>query len=145
MDRQASVIIADDLTASLVGKFNLFGIYTSDIVIPTDPAFLTQLVFLFSLDTSIDDIFHYAQLKVTLPGMPTATQDVPIPSPPLPSQVPEGRTRWLLRQPILIQQLVLRPGRIEAKVVHDKGEIEVKGLPWISLVSPPPPPANSKQ
>jgi hypothetical protein len=140
MDRNASVLIADDMTISLVGKINLIGIYTADIIIPTDPLFIPQLLFLFFLETGRDDLFQRIQLQVTLPGQstapgqPTAVMDVPVPAV---APVPEGRIGYFLRQPFLLQHVLLRPGRIEAKVVHEKGEIYVQSLPWIVL-----PPTN---
>ena len=132
MDRQASVLIADDMVMSLLGKINLSGIYTSDIVIPIDPFGVPQLVFLFSLETDVSDPFQHIQLQVIFPTQQPVEMSVSPPAIP-PSSLPEQRTRLLMRQPFLIQQPLLRPGRIQAKVLHDKGEIDIASLPWISL------------
>jgi hypothetical protein len=129
MDRQASVLLADDMVVSLVGKITLSGIYTSDIIIPSDPSTVGQFVFLFSLETDINDPFTNIELQVTLPGRPTDTSSVSIPQ----NQFAPGHTRFVLRQPLLIQQPLLRPGPIQAKVIHDKGAIEIFSLPRITL------------
>jgi hypothetical protein len=134
MARQASVLISDDLWVSLVGKFIVNGVYTTDIVIPTDPTVGGQLVFLFQIVTEIDDLFESLQLQVTLPGVPPTTAEIPI-APFFPTP---GHTRWLLHWPLLVRQPVLRPGRIEAKVIHEKGEI-LPPTPWISLATQAPP------
>ena len=134
MARQASVLISDDLWVSLVGKFIINGVYTKDIIIPTDPTVGVQLVFLFQISTEIDDLFEKLQVQVTLPGQPPTTAEIPI-APFFPAP---GHTRWLLHWPLLARQPVLRPGRIEAKVIHEKGEIPTV-TPWISLATQPPP------
>jgi hypothetical protein len=134
MTRQASVLISDDFYVSLVGKFIIHGVYTSDIVIPTEQIIVPQLVFLFQVEADLNDMFQRLRVEVTLPEQTPRTLDVPIaPPPPLPD-----RKRWLLRIPFLVQQAVLRPGRIEAKVIHETGEI-VATTPWISVISQAPP------
>jgi hypothetical protein len=134
MARQASVLVCDDLLVSMLGKFTTIGIYTADITIPSEPIVANQLVFLFIVETDVDDLFERMTLEVTMPGQPSVKMDVPLaPPPPIP-----GRTRWFLRWPFMIQQPVLRPGRIEAKVIHEKGEILTSG-PWISLLQQAPP------
>ncbi len=133
MDRQATVLLADDMAVSLVGKINLTGIYTSDIFIPLEAVTVAQLVFLFSLETDLNDQFQHIKLQITLPGEPPKEMNVPI----LPAAYVPGRTRLLMRHPFLIQQVVLRPGPIEARVIHDKGQIEITSLPWISLMPAP--------
>jgi hypothetical protein len=133
MPRQTSVIVADDMTVSLLGKINLSGVYTADIVIPADPLFIPQLVFLFSMESEIADPFKKLHLQVILPGQQTRHLDVQM-APA--TQMSTGRKYWLIRQPFLIQNVILRPGQIEAKVMHDEGEIEVGSLPWVSLLPP---------
>jgi len=137
MSRQASVIICDDLLVSLSGRFNVTGIFTGDIGIPSSPSFAAQFVFLFTIETDIDDQYQSLAVEVTFPGQQQPLRmDIPIgtPIPPMP-----GRTRWTLRWPMLIQQIMLIPGRIEAKVIHEKGEILTNGA-WISLIQPIAPP-----
>jgi hypothetical protein len=99
---------------------------------------VVQLVFLFIVETEIDDPFERIQLQITLPGQATATLDVPVT--PM-GQPPPGRTRWFTKFPFLLQQPALRPGRIEAKVVHEKGEIPT-AVPWISLAQQASPVAS---
>jgi hypothetical protein len=134
MRRQASVIVADDMTVSLLGKINLSGVYTADILIPADPFFISQLVFLFSTESEVDDPFQQIRLQVIFPGQQPRHLDVQL-APGI--HMPSGRKYSLIRQPFLLQSLILRPGQIEAKVIHDKGEIEVTSLPWISLLPAP--------
>lgn len=134
MARQASVLVSDDLYVSLIGKFIINGLFTTDIVIPIDPTIAVQLVFLFQIETDIDDPFEKLQLQVTLPGQPPTTADIQL-APFIPAA---GRTRWLLHWPLLVRQAVLRPGRIEAKVIHERGEI-LTTTPWISLATQAPP------
>ena|ERR1700719_963126 len=134
MARQASVLISDDFYVSLVGKFVVQGVYTSDIIIPTDQIIAAQLVFLFQIETDVSDLFEKLQVQVTLPGQTPKTADIPI----MPFVPGAGRTRWLVHWPLLVQQAVLRPGRIETKVIHEKGEI-LTTSPWISLATQAPP------
>jgi hypothetical protein len=134
MDRQASVLVSDDFYISLLGKFVVQGVYTADIIIPVEQIVVPQLIFLFQIGTNVDDLFEKLEVRVTLPDQPPRTMDIQIgPFTPVP-----GRTRWLLHWPLLIQQAVLRPGRIEAKVVHERGEI-LTSAPWITLATQAPP------
>jgi hypothetical protein len=133
MDRQATVFVADDMTVSLLGKINLIGIYTSDLVIPTNPSIAGQLVFLFRLEADQNDLFKQIRLQITLPGESPRTLDVTIPQI---GEAPTGRSRWFTWHPFLIQQAILRPGHVMGKVVHDQGEILVTSLPWITLALP---------
>jgi hypothetical protein len=133
MLRQVSVVVADDMTISVVGKFNLIGAYTADIIIPTDPSFVAQLVFLFSIEGIDDTPSSQIRLEVTLPTQHPAHFDVP--AAPI-NQMPPGRNYWVIRQPFVFQNAILRPGQIKAKVMHDQGEIELTSLPWISSRAP---------
>lgn len=133
MDRQASVLVSDDLYISLLGKLVVQGVYTADIIIPAEQIVVPQLVFLFQIVTNVDDLFEKLQVQVTLPEQPPRTMDIPGPFVPA-----SGRSQWLLNWPLLIQQAVLRPGLIEAKVVHERGEI-LTSAPWITLATQVPP------
>jgi hypothetical protein len=133
--RHASVLICDELLFSLTGKFNLLGNYTGDIAIPSDPNTALQLVFYFIVETDVSDPFQLLTFQVTLPKSEPVVQVVPVP-PLLPP--PPDRPRWTLRWPLLIPQPVLRPGKIEAKVIHEKGEL-IAGTPWIVAGQQPPP------
>jgi hypothetical protein len=130
MDRQASVLVSDELYITLLGKFVVHGVYTTDIVIPTEQTAAPQLIFLFQIGTDIGDLFEKLQVQVTLPGEPPRTMAIPVgPVTPTPE-----RTRWLIHWPLLVQQAILRPGRIEVKVIHERGEILVSA-PWITLAT----------
>ena len=45
------------------------------------------------------------------------------------------KKRWCLKYPWLIKNAVLNQGYIEAKVIHERGEI-VLAAPYISLIGP---------
>lgn len=134
--RQATLLVADEIYYNLLGKAILQGIYHSDLIIPKDPTTAPQLLFYFIMESDIADPFRSLAVEVTLPeSKPVRNQVfVTIPLPPT-----EGRTRLFSRHPLLIQAPVLRPGRIEAKIIHDTGEIIV-GAPWIAVNPPTPPP-----
>lgn len=118
--RQATVLIADDYTYSLSGKFNLTGVYSTDISIPTDPTFAAQLIFLFVIETDPDDLFQKLELHVALPGGDSRHLVLP-----LPKFVPtlSDQRRWTLKYPLLFTNPILKPGPIEATVLHEKGTI----------------------
>ena len=129
MARQASVLVCDDFTYTLSGKSNLLGVYTTDIVIPLDPTYANQLIFLFLIETSPDDPYLSLALHVVLPGGDTrhlaleTTRFVPT--------VADQR-RWSLRYPLLFANPILRPGPVEAAVLHEKGTIST-AAPFIVL------------
>jgi len=131
-ERQASLLVCDDLLFSINGKWNLLGIYTSaDISILTESATIPQIIFLFMIESDVDDPFEKISVEVTLPGQPPALAEMPASALPS-SPPPPGRTRQLYKLPLFIQGAILNPGRVDAKVVHEKGEIAVAG-PWITL------------
>jgi hypothetical protein len=128
-ERTAYLLVADDLRFALTGKLDLHGIYTGDIVIPSEKLVANQLVFLWMLETDVKDPFQLLTLEITLPQAEPNRFSLSLPA----QTIPEGRTRWHMKHPQLIQPAILRPGRIEAKVIHEKGEIPVTG-PWIISV-----------
>jgi hypothetical protein len=137
ISRHASVFVCDELLVSLSGKFNILGNFTGDISIPADPTPVAQLVFLFIIEADANDPFRSLAMQVTLPGSAPVTQQVPVIA-----QVPvlPGRPRWTMRWPLLINQPILRPGRVEAKVIHENGEL-IAGTPWIVMLAQQPPPS----
>jgi hypothetical protein len=132
-DRQATVVIADDLLWSLNGKFTMLGIYTGDISIPADPSGAPQLVFLFIFETDVSDPFQSVTLHLELPGRSPVLVPLPVPFPQV-SQDP-ARTRWTVRWPCLVPNVVLHPGKITAKVIHERGEL-IAATPWVVLMPP---------
>jgi hypothetical protein len=82
-------------------------------------------------ESDITDPFQSLMLEVTLPGSDPVRQPVPI-FPNIVAASNPGRSRFFYRQPLLIPGPTLRAGHIEAKVIHEKGEIVV-GSPWIIL------------
>jgi hypothetical protein len=136
--RQASVLVADDLTYSLNGKMNAIGIYTSDIVIPTSPAFVTQLIFVFIIETSPSDQFKELHLHVALPSGQFSQTTIDLNT--LIHALSDD-TRWNLRWPLAFYGPVLTPGPIVAKVIHEQGEI-ITAAPVIRMVTPVSPPST---
>ncbi|MBN9039838.1 MAG: hypothetical protein J0H38_01005 [Rhizobiales bacterium] len=127
-ERKASVIVCDEFTWSLTGKANFFGVYVQDIVIPIPEVTINQMVFFFSVETDANDPFKQVELKVEFPGSPPFTQPIAMDALPMPP--PAGRTKITYRFPIMLQQRVLRPGRIATSVIHERGELSAGGV-WI--------------
>jgi hypothetical protein len=128
-DRFASMFVCDDLLVALNGKFTISGLYTGDIAIPSEPWTLGQLVVVFNVETDVTKPFQRLALQVSFPGESPRTQEMQTnPLPPMPLD----RNRVAFRMPFLIPQPVLRPGPIEAKVLHEEGELPA-GMLWITL------------
>jgi hypothetical protein len=138
-ERQATVLVADEMYFNLWGKAILHGIYQTDLGITTDPSQIPQLVFFFVIETDVSDPFHSLAVEVTLPGSEAIRNEVQIFSPEVMAAAAvanPGRTRLTYRHPFLIPGPKLRPGKIEVRVIHEKGLIAVTA-PWISLNAPP--------
>jgi hypothetical protein len=137
-NRQGTLIVADDLLFTLNGKYNINGFYTGDIYIPADPIVVPQLVFIFIAETDVSDPFKSLSFEIMLPGSnPIKSEPFPI----APLVEGGGRTRWFARWPQLVQNARLSPGHIEAKIIHEAGEILVGG-PWIVLTQGAPQPGS---
>jgi hypothetical protein len=131
-ERKASAFVCDEALFSLTGKITISGMYTQDIVISSNEQQINQLVFVFTIETPISEPFKTLTLKVAFPGsdpieVPAATAIAPIAS------ADPRRKQIIYRQPVLIPQPTLRPGRIVASVVHESGEIEAGGFWVVSL------------
>jgi hypothetical protein len=136
MPRQATLLVADEFYLNLHGKAVLHGIYPGDLIIPLDPSNAPQLIFYFTIETDISEPFKSLMTEITLPGA------APVRTPALvafPLTGAEGQARLIYRQPVLIPGPTLRRGRIEAKVIHESGEIEV-WAPSITLAQRVPKP-----
>jgi hypothetical protein len=134
-ERRASVIVCDEILYAMTGKAFLQGVYQSDIMIPGQELTIQQLVFYFSAETPRDNPFKKIVLKVIPPGMPPSQVDVALP--PTPNLTPD-RNKMILRAPLLLQQPILRPGKIETIVVTESEELDAGGA-WVVSVSPPLP------
>ena len=134
--RQVSVLVADDALYNLTGKLFLQGVYVTEIIIPSDPANVPQLVFMFLIETDITDPFKSLTLQVTLPGESPVNSFIPI-LPGASQILPPGRTKIHYRWPLIVQMPVLRQGKIDAKIIHESGELGANA-PWIVLASRPP-------
>jgi hypothetical protein len=133
-DRRGSFLICDDLQIALNGKFTIYGVYTSDIVIPADPLHINQLVVVFYVETPITKPFKRLVLQVSVPGESAPRQFDATPTLQMPPSGPPQRTKIAYRLPFLLQSVVLHPGPIEMKVLHEEGELEV-GQQWIVTVA----------
>lgn len=129
-ERHASMIVADELLTSMNGKQVLSGIYTADIVIPYGGVAPPQLVFYFIIETDINDPFDRITIELALPGEPPISIPSPQIEPPPQPTGQEKRSRQILRVPALLNFPRLNAGKIHAKIIHDKGEINV-AAPWI--------------
>jgi hypothetical protein len=128
-ERKASAFVCDEALFSLSGKITISGMYTQDIVISSNEQQITQLVFLFTVETPKSEPFKSLTMKVVFPGSD------PIEAPALtainpPASTDPRRKQITYRLPLLIPQPVLRPGRIVASVVHEDGEMEAAGF-WV--------------
>lgn len=124
---QVSVLVSEELYASVSGKLVLSNVFNTDINIIGDTMLVGQLVFFFMMESDLEEQPKGAiTLQVTLPGEEPLLTMVPV-NQVLPQ---EGRTRWLLRYPVTARMVTLRPGRIETKVIHDRGETSGTGV-WV--------------
>jgi hypothetical protein len=133
MSRQATMLVADEIYYNLLGKAIIHGAYHADLTILTEPTTVTQLLFYFQMETDIEDAFQSLSVEVTLPGNDPVRHVVPV---IWPIFAEEGR-RLFYKHPLLIQNITLRPGRIQAKVIHESGEMVV-GAPHITLATSAP-------
>ena len=133
MTRQATVLVSDELTFSLNGKTNAFGIYTNDIIIPKDPTEGIQLIFMFIIETAPDDPFQTLEVVVELPGGDSRRLAIPLGT----ILSVSDQRRWCTKFPLLFARPILKPGFIEAKVVHERGEIST-AAPAIVLAEATP-------
>jgi hypothetical protein len=129
--RTASVLVCDEILFNITGKAFLQGIYPIDITIPGDELVMNQLVFYFSAETDKKKPFKTVALKVVLPGEKPTQIDVPFAAPLSSSNT--DRPKMVLRAPLLVQQMVLRPGKIETKVITESEELDAGGI-WITSV-----------
>ncbi|PPQ17933.1 hypothetical protein CV770_18370 [Bradyrhizobium sp. AC87j1] len=136
--RTASVIVCDDALFGLTGKAFLNGVYTTDIMIPGELLMVQQLVFYFTVETPKAKPFKSVTLRVSPPGSVPSQVEVPLAS--LQAAQNPNRPSMILRGPLLIQQLVLRPGKIEAKVITETEELDAGGIWVVSGGAQPPRP-----
>jgi hypothetical protein len=127
IERRASVLICDDVLFGVTGKVFLQGVYQSDITIHGDELTINQLVFYFMVETPIDRPFQRISLSVTFPETPPAYMEIPLTEMPTNSE----RPRIILRAPFVLQQIVLRPGKIEIKAITESDELNAGDF-WIS-------------
>jgi hypothetical protein len=128
-ERAAMFFICDEVLVALNGKYTISGLYTGDIVIPHAPTQLGQLIIMFEITTPMDKPFQKLVLQVSFPGEQNPRQlDLSSGVPTIPI-IPD-RSVTTLRLPFLIQTPVLNSGPIEAKVIHEDGEL-LAGKHWI--------------
>jgi hypothetical protein len=132
IERTAFVTIADEMYTSINGKQNIIGAYSQDIAIATDSFRANQIVFVFRLETDIDDPPRSLSVEITFPGQKPIVTTIPLP--PDPIKLP-GRTKQTLTFAFPAMYVELRPGKIDVRVIHERGSINVLA-PWIVMVQP---------
>lgn len=130
---QVILLVCDDLRLEFNGKTILVGVYNGDIIIPFSPFAAGQLYFIFNFECDVSEIPRNLTFEITLPGQKPLQWPCPIPQD---VKIPNERKKAYVRQPCPIFGPVLNEGRIEAKVIHDMGEIEV-AAPWIVQMPAP--------
>jgi hypothetical protein len=131
LQRTASVVVCDEILFGLTGKSFLQGLYTGDITIPGDQLSVNQLVFYFTVETPKSNPFKKITLRVVPPYMPAAQYDVPFES--VPEIANKDRPKMIVRAPLLMQQLLLRPGKVETTVLTESEELDAGGI-WVTSV-----------
>ena len=126
---QASLLVCDDSRLEITGKGILIGIYVTDMIITAPKLQIAQLQFFLMFDFDVHETPKTLTFEVTLPNQPPTVWPLTMPDK---LSVPEGRDRAYIRQPFQIIAPILEPGRIEARVIHDKGDVRIRG-PWIVL------------
>jgi hypothetical protein len=134
-ERRAYVLACDEVLFSITGKAYLNGVYTGDITIPGDELILGQLVFFFTAETRKENPFRKVILKTFLPDGTSSELEIPIST--LPQPLNPNRPKMMLRAPLLVQQVVLRPGKIETKVITESEELDAGGI-WVTSVAKSP-------
>jgi hypothetical protein len=129
VERRASVIVCDDILFGMTGKVFLQGVYTTDIIISGTELTLPQLVFYFSIESSKENLFKKLILKIAPPTLPPLHQEIPIQN--IQQLTNPDRPKMIVRAPMMFQQIVLRPGKIETLVITESEELDAGGI-WIT-------------
>jgi hypothetical protein len=131
--RTASVIVCDDILFGLTGKGFLQGVYAGDITIHGNALAIPQLVFYFTAETPKERPFKKMTLKVVPFGTAATELDLPIES--IPQSMNPTRPKMIVRAPVLVQQIMLRPGKIETTVITESEELDAGGI-WVMPIAP---------
>jgi hypothetical protein len=126
-DRTAIFFVCDDVLVSMNSKLTVLGMYGGNIIIPSDPTTINQLVVLFQIETPIKKPFQKLTLQISLPGeQAPRTLNVPLPTPLSGPFVSArlGQPKLTIRWPFLLAQVILKSGFMEMKVIHEEGEID---------------------
>src|SRR5271165_6847267 len=102
-ERQAMVLVADEVFFNLNGKAVLQGIYNSDLVIIDEEIKAPQLILYFMIETDLSEPFQSLAIEITLPGSAPIRQPVFVPPPQflaMQLQAHPERTRWYTRHPV---------------------------------------------
>jgi hypothetical protein len=141
MARYAFVIPCQDVRFEFDGKLTLVGMFTSNIGIPAAPTVIPQLSFLVLIEGDLSEYLQSLKIEILLPGTPEPTK-LEVPVPPIPQPMPlEGQSKWRFQMPIILANVVLYPGRIVFRIIHDQGELEV-GARWVVIGQPTMPPGT---
>jgi hypothetical protein len=136
-DRRAFVTVCDELYYSMSGRVMMQGIYLQDIVIADEQLQLNQLVFFFTIQTLKSNPFRALSLSVKVPDGEPVMGPIPI-SEQVSGAADDRRRIIVIKQPLLLGRPLLKPGKIETKVIHESGEIDAGGI-WVVPVNEAPP------
>lgn len=130
-ERKATFFVCDETLVALSGKLTIGGMYTGDIGIPEPEARLNQLVIFVQIETPAERPIQRLSVNISFPGeeKPRTIDGLRGLAPPL------GHDTLVYKRPFLFQQITLRPGPIEVKVVHEEGEI-FAGTQWVIYKAP---------
>jgi hypothetical protein len=131
--RTASVVVCDNILSDITAKIYLYGLYPVDISIPGNELLVNQLAFYFSIFTPNERPFKHVILRVTPPESATTEMNYPLAGVHDAVKNP-NRPKMIFRAPLLLQQILLKVGKIETKVILDNDEELDAGGIWVSSV-----------
>lgn len=130
-ERKATFFVCDETLVALNGKLTIGGMYTGDIGIAEAEVRLNQLIIFVQIETPAEKPFQRLSINISFPGeeKPRTIDGLRGLSPP------PGHDTIVMKRPVLFQQVALRPGPIEVRVVHEEGEI-FAGAQWVIYKAP---------
>jgi hypothetical protein len=131
ISRDAMFFLCDDVLVALSGKMTIAGMYTSDIIIPNEGIQIAQLVAVFTIRTPMETPFQKLVLQISMPGEENP-QQIDLSGQSKSASIP-GRTTLNYKLPFLIGNPILHSGPIEAKVIHESGEM-LAGRHWVTTL-----------
>ena len=120
--RKGFLTVCDDVFISLSGKLVMNGVYTSDLGVVGQEAFLPQIVFVIILELPLTEAYPLSLVaRITIPGPSMIERQFNLALPPVISE----RKSFSFYLPVLVQNVAVRPGQIDACVIFPDGELFV--------------------